>query len=534
MPRRKTRLGRNARLGLCKPVTTTSTGKDAEEQCTTTTTKDKDVKHDKKKFKSNDKLLVDSDLGKIKTPDYKLQRELACWRDSFTVADARAKRGGVFTVAELAAGGCLSALSSVRCGFRHIWTTEIDAHKAQLAEELTRAPCLGDTFAHDYTQVRAQYGHCSLLKSGQPCVDWSSSGPKTGRGENTHTGWMYNAQAQCILDLEPDTLCLEQVAHIMNVDKSAVTELITQLEAKYVMYSSIINCWVYGDPCNRERLIIVGIHRKFGALAESYSIPRGEYHSGRAPQAWMVADKDSDVPPCMWRKDKIYNTTWRDPVPGRLHLIGTTGRHGMGFSDFPNAVYSWQSLFNCQTSYNGGGRRPTLDWQPGEEITRTRMTTMPETLKIASLPADYETFARSIRDDDDFLRDLINLGWPLRFANAMDTSIMNFLEKAYGTTKLGAHRPQGSRPITFLSGSVSFEITPKSILVDSGAQISCVRESAVSMMTNPKRSTISITSANKRTTDCKWEGTVDVHAVNSRKMNLIAICRFLMDVSANI
>ena len=51
---------------------------------------------------------------------------------------------------------------------------------------------------------------------------------------------MYNAQAQCILDLDPDTLCLEQVAHIMNVDKSAVTELITQLEAKYVMYSSII------------------------------------------------------------------------------------------------------------------------------------------------------------------------------------------------------------------------------------------------------------------------------------------------------
>ena len=272
-------MGRNARLGLCKPVASTSTEKDVKEQCTTTS-QDKDVKiicttttQAKKKFKSNDKLRVDSDLGKIKTPDYKLQRELACWRDSFTVADARAKRGGVFTVAELAAGGCLSALSSVRCGFRHIWTTEIDAHKAQLAEELTRAPCLGDTFAHDYTQVRAQYGHCSLLKSGQPCVDWSSSGPKTGRGENTHTGWMYNAQAQCILDLEPDTLCLEQVAHIMNVDKSAVTELINQLEAKYVMYSSIINCWVYGDPCNRERLIIVGIHRKFGVSHEGTTTP---------------------------------------------------------------------------------------------------------------------------------------------------------------------------------------------------------------------------------------------------------------------
>ena len=126
-------------------------------------------------------------------------------------------------------GGCLSALSSLRCGFRHIFTTETDPHKMEMAELLTRAPCIGDTFAHEYKQLRARYGHCSYLKSGQPCVDYSSPGPQTGRGKDCRTGWMYTAQGQCILELEPDVVCLEQVAHIMKVDKSAVKEIIEKL-----------------------------------------------------------------------------------------------------------------------------------------------------------------------------------------------------------------------------------------------------------------------------------------------------------------
>ena len=66
------------------------------------------------------------------TQGKRLQRELALWRDSFSIANARAPRPGILTVAELAVGGCLSALSSIRCGFRHVLTTETDPHKATL------------------------------------------------------------------------------------------------------------------------------------------------------------------------------------------------------------------------------------------------------------------------------------------------------------------------------------------------------------------------------------------------------------------
>ena len=49
---------------------------------------------------------------------------------------------------------------------------------------------------------------------------------------------MYTAQGQCILELEPDVVCLEQVAHIMKVDQSAVKEIIEKLETVYVVHSA--------------------------------------------------------------------------------------------------------------------------------------------------------------------------------------------------------------------------------------------------------------------------------------------------------
>ena len=154
-----------------------------------------------------------------------------------------------------------------------------------------------------------------------------------------------------------------------------------------------------------------------------------------------------------------------------------------------------------------------LDWQPGDAITSTRLTTIPDTLKVASLPSDYEAVARGVRNDDDFIRELVNLGWPLRFAHAIATSIMQFLETAYATSRMGAQGTSPHRDRTqMFSGHISMDFKPKSILVDSGAQISYIRESGVGMMEEDSRpSTISITSANTKTTNCKWQGMVTVN-----------------------
>ena len=46
----------------------------------------------------------------------------------------------------------------------------------------------------------------------------------------------------------------------------------------------------------------------------------------------------------------------------------------------------------------------------------------------------------------------------------------------------GGQRPGGSKENDIFPGAVTMDIIPESILVDSGAQISCVRESAMDMI----------------------------------------------------
>ena len=76
----------------------------------------------------------------------------------------------------------------------------------------------------------------------------------------------------------------------------------------------------------------------------------------------------------------------------------------------------------------------------------------------------------------------MNLGWPLRFAHTIDSSVMRFLERAYGTEVRGQVDRSHSKENDIFPGAVTMDIIPESILVDSGAQVSCVRESAMDMI----------------------------------------------------
>ena len=50
------------------------------------------------------------------------------------------------------------------------------------------------------------------------------------------------------LEQKPSATCLEQVAHLMKVDRSAVDELIEQLETHCVVcYCAVLNVRRYGD-----------------------------------------------------------------------------------------------------------------------------------------------------------------------------------------------------------------------------------------------------------------------------------------------
>ena len=64
---------------------------------------------------------------------------------------------------------------------------------------------------------------------------------------------MHTTQRQCALEQKPSATCLEQVAHLMKVDRSAVDELIEQLETHCVVYyCAVLNGRRYGCVSNRE------------------------------------------------------------------------------------------------------------------------------------------------------------------------------------------------------------------------------------------------------------------------------------------
>ena len=53
---------------------------------------------------------------------------------------------------------------------------------------------------------------------------------------------------------------------------SEVDEVIESLSRNYVVHYDLIDVWRHGDPTNRRRLFIVGLHRELGSFAYSFKL----------------------------------------------------------------------------------------------------------------------------------------------------------------------------------------------------------------------------------------------------------------------
>ena len=222
------------------------------------------------------------------------------------------------TVAHLFGGGGLSMMGSARAGFGQTWNTEIVAAKQQILEYMSHAKCYTDSFDPAVQKAPSP----NLLWVTPPCIDYASSGSQLG-GEG-QTGWMFVEVGDVITAISPDSFIIEMSSNCTRVhDGAELTQLLQKLKQSYKWYRTVTRVWHWGDPTNRERLFIVGFHKRNPKAYSEFKWPKFVYNYGRpAPRYADIAVPDSKVPEYYTRSGPPPPLCeWREPEWGKMQLI---------------------------------------------------------------------------------------------------------------------------------------------------------------------------------------------------------------------
>ena len=90
-----------------------------------------------------------------------------------------------------------------------------------------------------------------------------------------------------ILELSPEVFYLEKSPDVRLEPASTASylQLKQKLATQYTLHEHDIKSWVYGDPQNRVRLYIVGVHNKHGEKAKHWKWAAHTYDADRYPIA---------------------------------------------------------------------------------------------------------------------------------------------------------------------------------------------------------------------------------------------------------
>ena len=117
----------------------------------------------------------------------------------------------------------------------------------------------------------------------------------------------------------------------------------------------------------------------------------------------------------------------------------------MGPSSHPGTIQSMDSFANSQATYNGGDRRPKLNWvdQNNNDVGPTRLAVTIEAIRFASMSDTYlawispyfkscvpniRRYGRAITLDE-FVFLSVNNGIPMRTLYAVDSNAMAWIKR---------------------------------------------------------------------------------------------------------
>jgi len=154
-------------------------------------------------------------------------------------------------------GGFHIALKNA--GLECVFASEIDTKLRSLYEENFGMKCHGDITQIHETEIPEH----NILCAGFPCQPFSKAGHQKGFSD-VKSGEMIHEIIRVLKYHQPEYFILENVPNLKSHNNRKTWEIIQNLleECNYVVKDFILSPHHFGIPNNRDRMFIVGTHKK--------------------------------------------------------------------------------------------------------------------------------------------------------------------------------------------------------------------------------------------------------------------------------
>ena len=302
-------------------------------------------------------------------------------------------------------------------GFDVVWANEFDK-------------AIWDTFRYNFPKTNLDTRSINDIHSsdipkiigivgGPPCQSWSEAG--AGRGINDQRGQLFYEYIRILEDKKPFFFLAENVSGIISSrHKKAFEQILDKFKnIGYNVTYKLLNTNNYGVPQDRERVIMVGYHKKMSKIFE-FPNPFTTHYTLKD----AIFDLRNSKPAKKFNKTNANDLS----IPNHEHMNG-------GFSSIymsRNRVRSWdEPSFTIQA----GGRHAPIHpkapkmkfieqnkriFVPGKEHLYRRLSVR-ECARIQTFPDDFIFKYRDVADGYKMVGNAV----PVKFAEVLARQIFN-------------------------------------------------------------------------------------------------------------
>lgn len=327
---------------------------------------------------------------------------------------------------ELFAGAGGLALGLEEAGFIPVALIEFDKYAAEtlrlnrpgwnvLCEDISKISKLD---LEEYFGLKK--GELDLLSGGAPCQAFSYAGKRLGLEDAR--GTLFYHFGIFLRKLQPKTFLFENVRGLLTHDSGRTYQTMLGFfeDEGYKIYKEVLNSWNHGVAQKRERLITIGIHRKYADAAD-FKFPENQNYKPVLRDI-LPSCPNSEGASYSAEKTKLFDLVpqggyWRD-IPEDLakKYMKTCWDMGGGRTGILRRLSLDEPSLTVLTSPS---QKQTERCHPLE----SRPFTIRENARIQSFPDDWE-FAGSTANQYKQIGNAV----PVKLAKAVGLELMKVLE----------------------------------------------------------------------------------------------------------